>query len=94
MLKVVAKMTIAPEKTEDALVFIRELVSATLEEEGCISYNFCQEAGSESAYAMIETWKDKAALDAHLSSEHFTRISPQLGTCTEGMSLAVYEVQL
>jgi len=86
MLKVVAKMSFAPEAMEKVMPLVEELVAATVKEEGCISYNFCLEAEATDSYAMIESWATKEALDAHSSSEHFIRILPQLRDLGQGTS--------
>ncbi len=93
MIKVVAKMSIAPENKDAAGALIEELVAATVQEEGCINYNFCQEAGSDNSYAILETWEGMAALGAHEKSEHFTRLIPRIAECVSGeISIEVFEV--
>jgi len=77
MQHVVAKLTIRPEKTEQFLACAKELIQATRKETGCLSYVLHQ--GTEpGAYFFIEDWASKAALDAHMQTEHFTRIIPQM----------------
>ena len=88
MIRVVAKMTISPEAKDNALPIIDELISATVQEEGCVNYNFCQDTENPDAYAILETWETPETLDAHGKSEHFTRLVPQLA------ALATGEVQI
>ena len=95
MLKVVAKMAFAPEEIKAAMPLVEELLAATVKQDGCISYQFCKDLEGEGAYAMMETWKDNEALEAHLQSEDFARLSPQLDAhITGGPQMAVYEVLL
>ena len=93
MIKVVAGMTIAPDKIDAAMDIVNELIAATVKEAGCIGYNFCKATDSEDAYAFIESWQDQAALDAHMASEHFGRLLPALGAYSTGEpQIAVYSV--
>ena len=40
------------------------------QEDGCIHYDLYKENGSETSFAMIETWTTAAALEKHSKSEH------------------------
>jgi quinol monooxygenase YgiN len=93
MLKVVAKMTISPEVVESVTDLTGKLVAETVKENGCINYNFCKQAGADDAYAIIETWEDKAVLDAHMQSEHFTTLIPKISELLTGeIDIAVFDV--
>ncbi|MCL2807901.1 MAG: antibiotic biosynthesis monooxygenase [Coriobacteriia bacterium] len=95
MIKVTATLVIPTETKDDAMVVIEELVATTVLEDGCINYNFCQETVGVDAYAILETWESKEALDAHMKTEHFTRLVPQLSALAKGdIVLSVYEVLL
>ena len=78
-IRVVARDHLKPECKEEALKLVEELIAATRKEEGNISYNYCQDAKDPDYFAMIECWETEEALQAHLKSEHFTRIIPKLG---------------
>ncbi|MBP5165740.1 MAG: antibiotic biosynthesis monooxygenase [Oscillospiraceae bacterium] len=92
MIKVVAKSKIKPECTEQYKTVVKELIEETRKEAGNISYTLNVSKSDEYLYAMIEVWEDQKSLDAHLASEHFRRIIPQLGPLTEGGSpLEIYE---
>ena len=79
MLKVVAKNYANPDHLDEALSLCRELVEITRREKGCISYGVYRDAEHPELLTMIEEWESREALNAHLQSEHFTRIVPQLG---------------
>ncbi|MBU5350689.1 antibiotic biosynthesis monooxygenase [Paenibacillus barcinonensis] len=49
----------------------KELIAATRQEEGNISYDLVKSTEREQSYTMIELWKDEAATAAHNSSTHF-----------------------
>lgn len=78
MLKVVAKCTLAPGIMEKAAPLYRELIEKTRRENGCIDYGFFIDPADETKGCFIETWESDEALGAHVKSEHFTRIFPQL----------------
>ncbi len=69
---------VAREKDE-VLPLYREMVESTRKENGCISYNLHESVEDADVVAMIETWESKEALDAHMKSEHFQRLIPQIG---------------
>ncbi|MBO4330671.1 MAG: antibiotic biosynthesis monooxygenase [Oscillospiraceae bacterium] len=92
MIKVVAKSKIKPDCTEQYKKVAEELIAETRKEAGNVSYTLNVSSSDEYLYAMIEVWEDRKSLDAHLSSEHFRRLIPQLGPFTEsGSPLEIYE---
>ena len=83
MIKIVAR-TVVKEGMEEAYKEgARELVERSAAEEGNITYTLNQDINNPRAFAMIEIWKDQAAIEAHNTSEHFTRIVPQLAKYIE-----------
>ena len=91
-IKVVARDRLKPECREEAFKLLKELIEATRKEAGNISYQYCQDIQDPDAYAMIECWESEEALQAHMKSDHFTRIIPQLGAMTaEPSRLEVYK---
>ena len=92
MLKVVAKNYADLNQLDKILPLCRELVEITRQEKGCISYGVYQDAEHPELLTMIEEWKSREDLDAHLHSKHFTRIVPQLGKLmTQATDMNVYE---
>ena len=95
MVKVVVNMNIEPGNFDTMNAAMKELVTLTVVEEGCISYNFCRKIEGENSYAILETWESQAALDAHLQSEHFLRIFPILSAHVTGeMEIATFDIIL
>jgi quinol monooxygenase YgiN len=76
MLKVIAQDFITPEAVEIVLPLYRELVEKTRQEERCIAYDLFIDQKDPGHFVFIEEWPDRAALDAHCRSEHFTRLVP------------------
>lgn len=78
MISIVAKFVVAEGKDEAFLALVGELVVKSNEEVGCISYGIHKDVAKANTYAILEQWKDQAAIDAHNTSEHFTRLIPQV----------------
>lgn len=91
MVKVVAKTRVKAECVEQYKALTKELVEKTQKEEGNISYTLNQSTADERVFAMIEVWQNDEALKAHMASEHFQKIIPQLGPLAEeGYPLEIY----
>lgn len=76
MLKVIAEDFIKPECVDTVLPLYRELIAATKQEPRCIAYDLYRDEKDVGHFIFIEEWPDRAALDAHCASEHFTRLVP------------------
>ncbi|MGF9698256.1 MULTISPECIES: putative quinol monooxygenase [Paenibacillus] len=71
MIIIHAHLQIQPEQEQAFLSAAKELVAATRNEEGNISYALNKSTEQEHQYVMIELWKDEAATAAHNASTHF-----------------------
>ena len=76
MLKVIAEDFIKPEAVEIVLPLYRELVEQTRTEPLCIAYELFTDQKDPGHFIFIEEWPDRAALDIHCRTEHFTRLVP------------------
>jgi quinol monooxygenase YgiN len=76
MLKVIAEDFIRPEFVDAVLPLYAELVEKTRQEEHCIAYDLFVDQKDPGHFVFVEEWPDRAALDAHCRSEHFTRLVP------------------
>jgi quinol monooxygenase YgiN len=91
-IRVVAREKLQSGKKEELLPLYREMVEATRKEKGCISYNLHELVEDADVLAMIETWESREALDAHMKSEHFQRLIPQIGKYTaQPPRIEIYE---
>lgn len=62
-----------------------ELVELSLRDKGCINYDIYGSLTNDDHLLIYETWENEKDLEAHMNSEHFRRIVPQLeelGTLT------------
>ncbi|WP_030153608.1 putative quinol monooxygenase [Oerskovia turbata] len=61
-----------------ALEVYRELVDATRQEAGCLSYELLQRMDDATRFVLVEEWKSQDDLDAHTRTEHFVRLVAEL----------------
>lgn len=66
------------EKAEKLVEAATELVSFSLRDKGCISYDLYQSKTNDDRYMIIETWQSREDLKAHSESDHFRRLVPRL----------------
>jgi quinol monooxygenase YgiN len=71
------------EHRAQALALIRPLVSATNDEDGCISYAFFEDPFRPGRFRLFEEWTDGEALARHLEAPHVTAFRTGLGELGE-----------
>ena len=76
MLKVIAEDFIKADAIPIVLPLYRELVDRTRAEPLCIAYELFEDRKDPGHFIFIEQWPDRAALDLHCRTEHFTRLVP------------------
>ena len=60
-----AKFTIKPEKRENFLENILNLIKASQTDAGCLAYDLFESHTEPNVFMMIEKWSDAQALDNH-----------------------------
>lgn len=71
----------AKDGQEDSVAeLLRKLRTASLTEEGVLTYEVCQKSGDAGEFLVFERYTDPAAAKAHLRSPHFTELMPQIST--------------
>lgn len=83
MIKIVARRVVRADAVDRYEALALELVARSQAEEGCLSYTLNRSLSDPRVHTMLEVWRDQAAIDAHNSSEHFTRLVPQMGALVE-----------
>ena len=78
MVRLIVKSYLRPECLEKAAPLYREMLEKTRKEDGCIQYDLFTDVKDETCYVFVECWESQARLDAHIASEHFQRIIPQI----------------
>lgn len=69
---------VSAENRAAALEAAKELVAASLSDQGCIAYDIFESATRPDVLMICETWTDQPSLDAHQQSVHFTTLVPRI----------------
>ncbi len=79
MIRINSFFLIEDEQKAAALKFVAtEMVEKSINEDGCIAYDFFASTTRTDVYMMCETWRDKEALEAHRHTDHFKALVPKL----------------
>jgi quinol monooxygenase YgiN len=84
MIKIVAKMPVKESEVATFKAAAQELVEKSAAEAGNVSYSLNVSTTDPCLFAIIECWKDQAAIDFHNQTAHFTTILPKLSALCEG----------
>jgi quinol monooxygenase YgiN len=68
------RYTFAPEDADKAEAILLELRDASRKEEGVITFDVARSKEKSNVFALWEAYRDRAALDAHATTEHFKRL--------------------
>lgn len=71
MIRLNCFISVKEENRTTVLEAAKRLTTASLEQDGCIAYDIFESATRHNVLMICETWRDKAALDAHSSSQVF-----------------------
>ena len=92
MIRVVARLVVAEENVEEFLAVTRELIEATREKDGPVSYTLVRSVKDPAEYRILEVWDEMATLSAHAKSDHFRAALPKLGALVlEAPPAEIYE---
>lgn len=92
MIKIVAKMPVKAECVNAFKAEAKRLVEGSSAEAGNLSYSLNVSKDCPTLFAIIECWKDQAAIDFHNNTEHFTTILPKLaGMCEGEVSVELFD---
>jgi autoinducer 2-degrading protein len=67
--------TFAPEDADKAEAILRELREASRKEEGVIAFDVGRSEEKPNVFALWEAYRDEAAWENHVASEHFNRLA-------------------
>ena len=93
MIVVAGIITIDPAKRDVAIAAMRDLMTETRKEKGCVTYVMSGDFEDAGCIRLFEEWESQAAIDAHTQAPHMKKFGaqvPQLGF--RGMKLERYEV--
>ncbi|MBW1606193.1 putative quinol monooxygenase [Lactobacillus sp. Sy-1] len=79
MIVVNVRITIDPNKRDEYLSFIDDLVTKSLHDKGNLAYGHYQDVNNENQYLILEHWDGQASLDAHLATPHLNNFKDHIG---------------
>ena len=71
MILIVVKQPVRAKYADDFPNLIADFTNASRAEPGCVSFDWYRSADDPNLYVLIEIFKDEAAGQAHVESEHF-----------------------
>ncbi len=80
MIYVIATVTVRPEHRADFLENVRTLISATLREPDCQSYDLLSSITEPNCFVFVERWASRDALSQHFETPHvqeWRKVSPE-----------------
>jgi quinol monooxygenase YgiN len=89
-----AVIPVDPEQRDAAIEAATELARTTREEEsGVIDYRVAADVEDGNVLRIVEQYEDRAAVDAHMGSEHFEAFQGELPEFVDGdVELHLFEV--
>ncbi len=79
MIRINASMIIETSENRKPLIdAATALVEFSLHDKGCIGYDLYESQTNDDRMMIIETWESEEDLKAHMESEHFRRLVPEL----------------
>lgn len=78
MLIIAVDMIAAPGQLDSLKQALRAMIAPTLQEDGCLRYQFYQDQEDPNKVLFYEHWRDQAAIDAHFAAPHFVKLGEQL----------------
>ena len=82
--------TVSVENLQEVLGIYRDLVAATLQEPGCVSYELLALRENPCELMLAERWLSQEYLDAHTKTEHFIRALDRLETLERAAPALIY----
>ena len=74
-IRVVARASVRPEKLNETLEALTELVAATRAEPGCVKYELLRNIAEPHDLTFVEEWADAESLEAHFATDHFRAVA-------------------
>jgi len=84
MIKIIVNMPVKPGKVEEFKALAKDIVAASAAEAGNVYYTLNVSKDDPNLFAIMECWKDQAAINYHNATPHFTGILPKMIALCEG----------
>ena len=93
MIVVLAEVESSAEAVETLRAALVEMEEATLQEEGCHDYAFCQQISDPDKIRIVERWESMEALTAHFATPHMAAFNAALAAAPpRSMQLKIHEL--
>jgi len=79
----IARLKVKKNSVEAAKNAALAIIEDSRTEDGCLNYDLHQQIDDETVFIWHETWENKAAIEAHGSSEHFKSFSTEIKDLVE-----------
>jgi len=77
-LHVVTHVDVVPAFKDPGVALVRQLVEASRGEAGCLRFDALTQASRANHMTLVETWRDRAAFEAHMVGSHVRRFRDEL----------------
>ena len=78
MIRLNVFIQVEKQNREAVVALAKELVVASLQDNGCVAYDLFESATRADVLMICETWKDAASLSAYEQAAHFTTLVPKI----------------
>lgn len=78
MIRLNVFIQVGAEKRQEVVALSKELVAASLKDNGCVAYDLFESATRPDVLMICETWCDAESLSAHEQAAHFTTLVPKI----------------
>jgi quinol monooxygenase YgiN len=93
MIVIAGTVRIDPANQREAVAAARDIMSATRQETGCVSYTFSSDLEEEGLFHVFEQWQAQEHLDAHFKTPHMASFQKAMGGLgVKEMDVKRYEV--
>ena len=79
MLLLKAHLTVDSGSRAEFLTRLQELTDASRADDGCLSFEFYEDALSPGSFVVLEEWQDRESLDRHELTEHLAAFKSAVG---------------
>ncbi len=92
MIIVIARAEFDPARLEELRPILQEMMRATWEESGCLSYSMAIESESEGIGMIVERWDSLASLQAHFATPHMAAFNAAIAGMIHHVDAKMYDV--
>ena len=78
MILIVVKQPVRAKYADEFPSLVEDFTTSSRAEPGCISFEWCRSADDPNLWVLIEVFRDEAAGQAHVESDHFKAASESM----------------